>query len=95
MYGFDRLARPTAFGLTVGLVARLRPATAAVQDALMETPDTYYAVTRDGAYIAYQVIGDGPIDVVSQLDWPGNIDMELDDPLARVWYPPSWPPSLG
>ena len=52
----------------------------------MEIPDTHYTVTTDGAYIAYQVIGDGPIDVVSQLDWPGNIDMELDDPLGKVWY---------
>lgn len=52
----------------------------------MEIPDTRYAVTPDGVYIAYQVIGDGPIDLVSQLDWPGNIDIELEDPLARVWY---------
>jgi len=49
-------------------------------------PDTYYAKTPDGAYIAYQVIGDGPIDVVSQSDWPGNIDVEQEDPLAKVWF---------
>ncbi|MDP9299457.1 MAG: adenylate/guanylate cyclase domain-containing protein [Actinomycetota bacterium] len=49
-------------------------------------PDTYYAKTADGVYIAYQVIGDGPIDVVSQPDWPGNIDMEQDDPLGGPWF---------
>ncbi len=32
----------------------------------MEVRDSYYAKTLDGAYIAYQVIGDGPIDVVWQ-----------------------------
>ncbi len=30
----------------------------------MEIPDTRYAVTDDGVHIAYQVVGDGPIDVV-------------------------------
>ena len=51
----------------------------------MEFPDTHYARAPDGAYIAYQVIGDGPIDIVSQTDWPGNIDLELEDPLFRVF----------
>jgi class 3 adenylate cyclase/pimeloyl-ACP methyl ester carboxylesterase len=51
----------------------------------METRDTYYAKTPDGVYIAYQVIGDGPIDVVWQSDWPGNIDIEQEEPLAKVW----------
>ena len=52
----------------------------------MELPDTYYAKTPDGVYIAYQVIGDGPIDVVSMSDWPGNIDVEQEDPLNVVWF---------
>lgn len=51
----------------------------------MELHDTHYAVTHDGVYIAYQVIGDGPIDVVWQSDWPGNIDMELEEPLGALW----------
>ena len=51
----------------------------------MEIPDTHYAITPDGAYIAYQVYGEGPIDVVWQLDWPGNIDIEMEDPLAGAW----------
>ncbi len=30
----------------------------------MKVPDTRYAVTDDGVHIAYQVVGDGPIDIV-------------------------------
>jgi class 3 adenylate cyclase/pimeloyl-ACP methyl ester carboxylesterase len=52
----------------------------------VDLPDTYYAKTPDGAYIAYQVFGDGPIDVFSLTDWPGNIDMEQEDPLGAIWF---------
>ena len=47
--------------------------------------DTNYAISADGTYLAYQVIGDGPVDVVWQSDWPGNIDMEWEDPLSTLW----------
>jgi class 3 adenylate cyclase len=48
--------------------------------------DTHYAVTPDGVYIAYQILGNGPIDVVWQPDWPGNIDIEQESPLLQVWF---------
>jgi len=51
----------------------------------MEVTDTHYAITSDGVYIAYQLYGDGPIDVVWQSDWPGNIDIESEEPLAALW----------
>ena len=51
----------------------------------MEVTDIHYAITPDGVYIAYQVFGDGPIDVVWQSDWPGNIDIESEDPLGALW----------
>ena len=51
----------------------------------MDVVDTGYAKTADGVYIAYQVIGDGPIDVVTQTDWPGNIDFEREEPLGATW----------
>jgi len=51
----------------------------------VEIHDTHYAITPDGVYIAYQVVGDGPIDVVWQPDWPGNIDIDLEDPLGGLW----------
>ncbi|HTG46774.1 MAG TPA: adenylate/guanylate cyclase domain-containing protein [Actinomycetota bacterium] len=37
-------------------------------------PETRYARTPDGIYIAYQTIGDGPIDLVWQFEWIGNVD---------------------
>ncbi len=37
-------------------------------------PETHYALAPDGAYIAYQVVGDGPIDLVWQFEWIGNVD---------------------
>jgi pimeloyl-ACP methyl ester carboxylesterase len=32
--------------------------------AVTDTPDTHYAITGDGAHIAYQVLGDGPPDLL-------------------------------
>ena len=34
----------------------------------MGVPDTRYAITPEGVYLAYQVVGEGPIDVVWQCD---------------------------
>lgn len=51
----------------------------------MEVVDTHYAKTPDGVYIAYQVVGEGSVDVVWQLDWPGNLDMQWEDPFDRVF----------
>ncbi len=45
---------------------------------------TGYAIAPDGAYIAYQTVGSGPIDLVWQPDWPGNIDMEWEFPVLRT-----------
>lgn len=52
----------------------------------MDILDIHYAVTPDGVHIAYQVVGDGPVDVVWQSDWPGNIDMEWEEPLGALWF---------
>jgi hypothetical protein len=38
-------------------------------------PETQYAKTPDGVYIAYQVTGEGPVDVAWQFDWLGNVDL--------------------
>ncbi|MEX2422038.1 MAG: hypothetical protein WD670_09505, partial [Actinomycetota bacterium] len=45
-------------------MARLRSAAAEVQDAVVEIPKTRYAKTADGVHIAYQVAGDGAVDLV-------------------------------
>ena len=35
---------------------------------------TGYARTDDGVYIAYQTLGSGPVDIVWQFEWIGNVD---------------------
>lgn len=43
-------------------------------------PETFYATTEDGVSIAYQIVGDGPVDLVLELENWGNVDVmwELD-----------------
>lgn len=44
-----------------------------------------YARAADGAYIGYRIDGAGTTDIVQQPEWPGNIDLEWDDPLSGAW----------
>ena len=47
----------------------------------MQVPDTKYATTPDGVYLAYQVVGDGPVDVaVGFHDFGSNVDLMWDEP---------------
>ena len=46
---------------------------------------TRYARTPDGVYLGYQVAGGGPIDIVWQPDWPGNLDMEWEFRVVRAY----------
>ena len=43
-------------------------------------PETRYATTEDGVSIAYQIVGDGPVDLVLELEGWGNVEImwELD-----------------
>ena len=50
------------------------------------TPDTWYAVAPDGAYIAYQVVGDGPVDLVWQFDFFGNVDIVWEQHRYSSWW---------
>ena len=50
----------------------------------MDVPETGYARAEDGAYLAYQWVGEGPPDLVWQPDWPGNIDVEWEFPAHRA-----------
>ena len=45
-------------------------------------PDSRYAKAADGVYLAYQTLGEGPPDIVWQLDWPGNLDFEWEAPIS-------------
>jgi class 3 adenylate cyclase len=51
----------------------------------VEIRDTRYVKTRDGAYIAYQTAGEGPIDLVWNLDFMGNIDLVWEWPSLGGW----------
>ena len=53
----------------------------------MDIRDTRYAKTPDGAYIAYQTAGEGPIDLVWQFDFLGNVDLVWEWPGLRGWLP--------
>jgi class 3 adenylate cyclase len=50
----------------------------------VEIRDTWYAKTPEGVHIAYQLVGDGPVDLVYQGGW-GNIDFLWQLPLDRAW----------
>ena len=41
-------------------------------------PNTRYARASDGTYLAYRTVGEGPVDLMIQLDWMGNVDVLLD-----------------
>src|SRR5262247_3883758 len=49
----------------------------------MKAPETQYAKGRDG-FVAYQVIGEGPLDLVFIPDWVTNLEIMWEEPsLAR------------
>ena len=52
----------------------------------MQIPETRYAQTPDGVYIAYQTVGDGPIDIVWQFDWLGNVDTIWEYRPYAEWF---------
>jgi len=52
----------------------------------LQIPETRYAQTPDGVYIAYQAVGDGPIDIVWQFDWLGNVDTIWEYRPYAEWF---------
>ena len=48
-------------------------------------PETQYAITSDDVYIAYQVTGEGPLDVAWQFDFTGNVDLAWEEPGFESW----------
>ena len=51
------------------------------------TRETRYAKTTDGVYIAYQVVGSGPVDLTADFHaYAGNVDL--------IWDEPDWGPFL-
>jgi len=50
------------------------------QDTLVEIPETRYARTPDGTHIAYQVLGDGPVDLVYMAPWFSHVEIQWQHP---------------
>ena len=44
-----------------------------------------YATNRDGQSVAFEVIGDGPLDLVFIPDWVGNLDVMWEDPTLAAF----------
>jgi class 3 adenylate cyclase/pimeloyl-ACP methyl ester carboxylesterase len=44
-------------------------------------PETQYATTADGVYVAYQVTGEGPVDVAWQPEFVNNVDVMWESPV--------------
>jgi class 3 adenylate cyclase len=51
-----------------------------------DVPETRYARTDDGAHIAYQVLGDGPPDIVYANSYMGHIEVSWEYPAASNFY---------
>jgi class 3 adenylate cyclase len=49
-------------------------------------PETRYAKTVDGVHIAYQVRGEGPVDLVYVTGFAGNFEIELEEPYTGPFY---------
>ena len=52
----------------------------------MEIPDPEFVVTPDGAYIAYQVVGTGPVDIAWQIDFFGHLDTVWSGSYDTAWF---------
>jgi len=46
----------------------------------MQVPQTRYATAPGGARVAYQLVGDGPRDILLNTDWLSSIDLMWDEP---------------
>lgn len=52
----------------------------------MQSPETCYAKTSDGVHLAYQVLGEGPIDLVYLSSWDLAIDFHWDEPSQLKFF---------
>jgi pimeloyl-ACP methyl ester carboxylesterase len=47
-------------------------------------PETRYAVV-DGVHVAYQVLGDGPLDLVFVTSWVSHVEVQWEEPLIAAF----------
>jgi class 3 adenylate cyclase len=58
----------------------LRRDTERSKDASVETPETRYAKASDGTHIAYQALGNGPVDLVYMQPWISHLEDIWEEP---------------
>jgi len=51
-----------------------------------DVPETRYAKTREGVHLAYQVLGDGPSDLIYLSDWDFAIDFQWEEPPQAQFF---------
>jgi class 3 adenylate cyclase len=49
-------------------------------------PQTSYARTHDGVHVAFEVVGDGPFDLVWANSWASHIEFSWDNPTIARFY---------
>ncbi len=52
----------------------------------MIVPETRYATTADGVHVAYQVVGDGPVDILFVLGWVTHIEKMWTEPRFERFF---------
>ena len=52
----------------------------------VNVPETRYAKTADGVHIAYQVRGNGPVDLVYVAGFASNFEVDLEDRRIRAFF---------
>ena len=48
-------------------------------------PETRYVASPEGGYVAYQVFGSGPLDLVFMTNWATNMDAMWDEPSMSAY----------
>jgi hypothetical protein len=61
----------------------LPPGSAGGDDARVRLPETRYARTEDGTHIGYQVVGEGPVDLLYMAEWFSHLEINWDEPGPR------------
>ena len=64
----------------IGIRRRLDGTTGKLCEVVKDTPETYYTRSADGTNIAYQVSGEGALDMVFSAGGPFPIDLLSDEP---------------
>ena len=49
-------------------------------------PVTRYAKVADGSYVAYQVFGEGPRNLVFSTHWVTNLDVMWEEPTLAAYF---------